>query len=87
MFALGAIACAHSTSSEVSTAHDQPGPAGSVPGSVVPPVSLTTVSAGSGRENCWSKECRSETMSGALYASTMAMVWPVPSPVTPLKMI
>src|SRR6516165_3810323 len=73
IFALGAMACAHSMSSAISTAQPASGC-----GSDVPPVWLTLVNVGSGRPNCRSNWCRSLAARGSSYASTMAMVSPVP---------
>ena len=83
MFASGAVAWAHSTSSDSSTAQ----PALSR-GSRVPPVSLMTLKlGGAGKPKVRSNVVRSELIRGALNASTMAMVWPAPLPTMLPKLI
>src|ERR1700722_15509789 len=82
MFALGAMLCAHSTSSDSST--DQSSPAGELPGNAVVPFSFSTVNVGPPDElNCGSPNAvlnalASVMIVGSLKASTMAMVWPAP---------
>ena len=77
--ALGAMACAHSTSSEISKPQSA-----LVVGSLAPPVWLTILKFAAGRPNFASKAAKSLAMFGSLYASTMAIVWPLPSPVIEL---
>lgn len=57
MFAVGAMACAHSTSKEVSTAH---------PAFVVVPAIFSIVKLGVGRPYSLSKVARSLAMFGSL---------------------
>ena len=82
MFAFGAMAWAHSTSRAIS--NDQ---SALLLGSVLPPDSLTTFKFAAARPYLASNVCRSPTIFGSLYASTMAMVWPVPFPATPLESV
>ncbi len=63
MVAPGAIACAHSTSSDSSIS--QP-PVESVEGRLLPPVWLTTLTVVDGRLNWVSKVLRSDWMYGSL---------------------
>ncbi len=63
MFAPGAMACAHSTSSDSSTS--QP-PVGSAEGSLLLPVWLTTLIVMDGRLNSLSNVLRSDWIFGSL---------------------
>jgi hypothetical protein len=79
IFAPGAIACAHSMSSAISSAQPE-----SLRGVEVPPFWLTfakqpfaVVHAGS--PNCALKTERSLSAFGSSYASTIAIVWPKPA--------
>ena len=76
IFAPGAITCAHSTSSEVSPA--QPS-AVSWSGAAERPVGVTTERLGSGSPHVASKSERSCAIVGLPYASTTAIVVPLPS--------
>jgi hypothetical protein len=77
MFAPGAMACDHSTSSVVS-----PAQLWSVPlvGSKFtgPSGWMTLMEGGSGIPNCASNVDRSDTIDGEPNASTSTMVWPLP---------
>src|ERR1700685_4154451 len=88
MLASGAMECAHSTSSDSSRSHSWPSPRATGRGdacpfwlstfSVGPPVTLNCC-----RPYVLLNVAASDMMSGALYASTMAIVCPAPFPVTP----
>ena len=71
----GAIACAHSTSSEAS-------PTMSRFCVVTPFWSTTWKLGGAGMPKNWSKVVRSAPSVGSTPSSTMAIVWPEPSPAT-----
>src|SRR5216683_3639219 len=76
IFACGAIACDHSTSSEISS--DQPELVrGFDPDAKIlrkHPLLVVQV----GRLNCDSKTARSDSMLGSSKASTIPMIWPAP---------
>ena len=76
MAASGAMAWAHWTSREISTA--QPTWLGSFSSNGVSPSGATMVNLGSGRPKVWSNRARSSRMVGLWKASTMAMVRPRP---------
>ncbi len=84
MFAPGAITCDHSTSSEISPGHPW-----ATAGRLVPdPVWLSCSKLGGlGRSQAASNVCKSVAMSGSLPTSTIAIVWPVPSPLIPSNVI
>src|SRR5262245_40274798 len=68
------MACAHSTSRAVSRAQRLLTPG--------VPCGVALISVASDNPKLLLKVCRSEWMEGWSYASTMAIVWPVPSPET-----
>src|SRR3954452_24779787 len=77
--AAGAIACAHCTSSAASRAHP-----GFAAGYLVPPVALTLRNdGGAGNPKVLLNVARSALAEGASYADTIAIVWPLPVPVSP----